>query len=147
MVRKLFKSIDRSDYLKLSLLVALYAILSASAIGVVFLQMGIDSILSLFIRYSQLDKFSDVVFEIVLAAIVAFPSAILIRKLRVWLISLPIQAILNTIVVKLIYGDAMSTIIKIFAFSLCAQAIGVAIGLGIRYLVRKVKARKQPIPA
>ena len=40
-----------------------------------------------------------------------------------------------------------AVIFELIAQVLIAELPGVAIGLGIRYLVRKVKARKQPIPA
>ncbi len=150
MVRNFFKSIDRSDYLKLSLLVTLYAILCASIVGFLFLYDEIDNLLSNFFHIyhnATRAEATNVVLQFAMTAIIAIPAAVLIRKLRVWLISLPIQALLNVAIIILIYRFPTIAIVIILTCGLCAQAIGVAISLGIRYLIRKAKARKQPIPA
>ena len=145
---KILSSISRPDYTKLCVLITLNAILCCAGIGVLFLREGLDNLLSPFIPLdAPRGEAVELVLQLILIAIFAVPAGVLINKLRVWLISLPIQVVLNFAIIKLIYGDSIVVIAKINAYLLMAQCLGVAIGLLIRYLISKVKARKQPVQA
>jgi hypothetical protein len=87
----------------------------------------------------------------------AIPASILISKFRTWLFSLPLQYILYLVVLAMADIGDLTTLwtsdvslyyhLQVSLALVLHQIPGVAIGLLIRYLIRKVKARKQPIPA
>lgn len=85
--------------------------------------------------------------ECILAVLVSIETGVLIRKLRLWLLSLPIQYLLCFTACYLFIPNQASTWVLLIAQVLIAQLPGVVIGLFIRYLLRKLRARKQQTPA
>lgn len=87
------------------------------------------------------------------AIILSIAAGALINQLRVWLLSLPIQFLLYTVGMYVMYdsqiaiGDAMSMseCAQTAGILLLIQLPGVAIGLLFRYLIRKLRARKLSI--
>lgn len=93
--------------------------------------------------------------EFILAVILAILTVACVSKLRVWVLSIPVQMVLcfafyflnsynSSVTLQL---NSVAVIIILIAQVLIVQAIGVAIGLGIRNLACKIQAHKQPIPA
>ena len=84
--------------------------------------------------------------DIILMVFMQIWTGLLISKLRVWLISLPIQYLLCLTVWCLLFFDCAMIGVKLVAQVLVAQIPAVAVGLLIRYLIRKIRARKQATP-
>ncbi|MBQ7353961.1 MAG: hypothetical protein IJW62_00410 [Clostridia bacterium] len=80
-----------------------------------------------------------------MAVLVSIETGVLIRKLRLWLLSLPIQYLLCFTACYLFIPNQASTWALLIAQVLIAQLPGVVIGLFIRYLIRKFRARKQAV--
>ena len=140
MTRKLIKSFERADCYKLLALTFLNALFCGFfPIVAMYLSTMLDGLLSPFISS---DVARVVVIDLALAMICAIPGGIFISKLRVWLLSLPVQFVLYFAILAFIYGS-MSISALISVLMLAAQIPGIFSGLLIRYLVRKVKAHKQ----
>lgn len=139
-MKKALITISKTDYQKLCLFVVLNAVLCCMGIGVVFIRMFIKYTLSL------RGETANLILQLILLAIFAIPAVIFINKFRIWLFSLPIQFLLNLIVIKLIYGDSIAVIIRFHMHIWCAQLIGVIVGLFVRnvvgYFIRKVTAKR-----
>ena len=84
--------------------------------------------------------------DIILMVFMQIWTGLLISKLRVWLISLPIQYLLCLTVWCLLFFDCAMIGVKLIAQVLVAQIPAVAVGLLIRYLIRKIRAHHQ-VPA
>ena len=93
---------------------------------------------------------------LIIVTALAIPTGFLIRTLKVWLVSLPVQVIVYFVILSLCLNDLVEAFsgdapyllacIICTAFFLLAQIPGVAVGLLIRYLIRKIRARKQATP-
>ena len=96
---------------------------------------------------------------IIIATPLTISAGLLIRTLKVWLISLPVQFIVYLAMMMIVLfldvpcsilggleGAGTGILLRLAGIRLLVQIPGVAVGLLIRYLIRKIRARKQATP-
>ena len=137
---KLFKPITKSDWVKFAVFILLNIIFCISLPWVrLFVVAIVDSYFpnhTIFgIHYTQSQAYIAV--DLILLLFLQIWSGVFIRKLRIWLLSLPLQFALYALTLWLI-GENANSIGRFLSHLLIAQVVGVAIGL----LVRKHRARK-----
>ena len=142
---KLFKPITKSDWVKFAVFILLNIIFCISLPWVrLFVVAIVDSYFpnhTIFgIHYTQSQAYIAV--DLILLLFLQIWSGVFIRKLRIWLLSLPLQFVLGCLVLYLLYSDVIFSV-KLIGHHILAQAIGVFIGL----YVRKHRKRKQAHPA
>ena len=92
------------------------------------------------------DSLAIMAAKIFLMIVLQIWTGLLISKLRVWLLSLPIQYLLCFTGRCLIHPGYAMVNAQLVAQVLVAQIPAVAVGLLIRYLIRKYNARIQATP-
>ena len=148
-ISNFLKSLSKTDWIKLSVFIPINIIYCIAFYFIrLFIVVAIDD-------YFPPQYHSDGIFNIrsahplayttaeyILLALMLIWTIAFLHKLQPWLLSLPIQFLLCFATCYLL-APAAAIWAQLVVKVLIVQAIGVAIGLGIR----KAKARKQPILA
>ena len=80
--------------------------------------------------------------DLFLLAFMQIWTAVLVKQLRLWLLSLPFQFALYFLAWSLLWREYWILGAQLILTILITQAIGVAVGLLVRWLIRKHRARK-----